>query len=77
MSDEESEELDKNGAISYTSAFCCLFCIDATMSDVEFPWRFIPNVDSGFGFLHLVAVGCVTDLLLLSFSSKRTMTECF
>jgi hypothetical protein len=68
--------LTKHEAISYTSVFCPLFGIEATMSDLEFPWRFILNVDPGFGFLHFVAVGCVTDLLLLSFSSKRTVTEC-
>jgi len=60
--------LTKHEAISYTSVFCLLLCIEATMSGLEFPWRFSLNVGSGFGFLHFVAVGCVTDLLLLSFT---------
>jgi len=60
--------LTKHEKINDTSVFCHLFCVETTMSDLEFPWRFSLNVDSGFGFLHFVAVDCVTDLLLLSFT---------
>jgi hypothetical protein len=69
--------MTKHETISYTSVFCPSFCIEATMSDLEFPWWFILNVDSGFWVFALCSSGLCYRLVSFILFIKKDSDNAF